>query len=48
VKAYLNGVDTPHVFSLNTLVVKVRQCLFRIYSIFGFFVRFLLSDLKSL
>jgi hypothetical protein len=27
VKAYLNGVDTPHVFSLNTLVVKVRECL---------------------
>jgi chloride channel 7 len=48
VKAYLNGVDTPHVFSLNTLVVKVRECLFRIYSIFGFFVHFLLSDLKSL
>ncbi|CAK9272778.1 unnamed protein product [Sphagnum jensenii] len=23
VKAYLNGVDTPHVFSLNTLVVKI-------------------------
>lgn len=24
VKAYLNGVDTPNIFSLKTLIVKVR------------------------
>jgi len=23
VKAYLNGVDTPNIFSINTLIVKV-------------------------
>lgn len=23
VKAYLNGVDTPNIFSVNTLIVKV-------------------------
>jgi hypothetical protein len=27
VKAYLNGVDTPNVFSLNTLIVKVSTSL---------------------
>lgn len=26
VKAYLNGVDAPEIFSLRTLVVKVSAC----------------------
>lgn len=36
VKAYLNGVDTPNIFSVKTLFVKVRRdgCFHRLLELF--------------
>jgi chloride channel 7 len=36
VKAYLNGVDAPGIFSLRTLIVKVGFGMFLFFSFFYF------------